>query len=187
MWSGAWLGGWLGDWYGATAYDEIRVHWLEVEPGADQVQVFWLEVEPGQAQEQAPAWGPGQKRREGQRRRDESPEEVEAWARWKWDAIELARGPEPGPTTAAAPAAHASTRPPAPAPSSAPASGAGRLLDSVLPPALAAAPDSGAAMLRAQQEAALLLAGLALLEQVPQALPRDDMADVALALLALES
>ena len=49
MWSGAWLGGWLGDWYGATAYDEIRVHWLEVEPGADQVQVFWLEVEPGQA------------------------------------------------------------------------------------------------------------------------------------------
>ena len=76
MWSGAWLGGWLGDWYGATAYDEIRVHWLEVEPSADQVQVFWLEVEPGQAQEQAPAWGPGQKRREGHRRRKKREERI---------------------------------------------------------------------------------------------------------------
>lgn len=53
------------------ASDQIRVHWLEVEPSADQVQVFWLEVEPGQAQEQAPTWGPGQKRREGPRRREE--------------------------------------------------------------------------------------------------------------------
>ena len=50
VWSGGWFGGWLGGWSGASAaYDEIRVHWLEVEPSADQVQVFWLEVEPGQA------------------------------------------------------------------------------------------------------------------------------------------
>ena len=53
MWSGGWFGGWLGGWSGASAaYDEIRVHWLEVEPSADQVQVFWLEVEPSADQVQ---------------------------------------------------------------------------------------------------------------------------------------
>lgn len=47
MWSGGWFGGWLGGWSGASAaYDEIRVHWLEVEPAGNEIRIHWLEVEP---------------------------------------------------------------------------------------------------------------------------------------------